>query len=549
VKEIDFSVPNMELAKEVKSIADDCAPNSFKISVNNTIIGLAWDSLIRTQVERELEKRGITITNDEFEQIINQMLEDIESNEKKRIEEQEKRKQTIYERIHGNSEIGWKLAYQLCEGIDNTEARELRFDLLYHIPEIPILTQVEICKEYIESINENEISNKVKALYKLADIYFLKQSIEKSDNSNPILECLDTVFSIAPNSIESAKQNAIFCQKKGLAENSKMWLNKYSALCLSMDEKTFKRLYRDIYNNPERYKLYEVKEHICFCKNNGLVDCSIYWSNKYINICLSTANTELFDAFLLRLIVITNQHQLISKAFRKIDKSKYSSELFDIFLELKMYPEAQKILKVLSQEIKMSEKQQLSKRAWIESQSYRMKYYIQGYVFQDNWTSVDFYDYIRIVDSNLEQEVGSFLDRYQKVISKHRECITDIRLYEYASDCNDNDTFSLWVAACERELTIIPKIIKFIDSFRKRFRGIITEDQVYNTYEIFNCDKYKLANCIVYKKLAMYYTGIERYDDALRVCDAALACGYLDDGTKSGMVGRKQRIERKMNKS
>ena len=78
---------------------------------------------------------------------------------------------------------------------------------------------------------------------------------------------------------------------------------------------------------------------------------------------------------------------------------------------------------------------------------------------------------------------------------------------------------------------------------------IIQSRRVYNITELMQEDTHKLSNCRIYSELAKYYTKIGKYEDALRVCDSAIACGYINDGTKTGMYGRKERIERWIKKS
>jgi tetratricopeptide (TPR) repeat protein len=49
-----------------------------------------------------------------------------------------------------------------------------------------------------------------------------------------------------------------------------------------------------------------------------------------------------------------------------------------------------------------------------------------------------------------------------------------------------------------------------------------------------------------FKRLAIIYETDERYDEAISVCDRALEL-ELDDGTKGGFEGRRDRIQRKLN--
>ena len=79
-------------------------------------------------------------------------------------------------------------------------------------------------------------------------------------------------------------------------------------------------------------------------------------------------------------------------------------------------------------------------------------------------------------------------------------------------------------------------------------RNNITRNQVYNIDSLLNDNKYRIANFSVFSDLARYYASNNMYFDALRVCNQAIECGYLDDGTKKGMLGRKVKLEKAVEK-
>lgn len=99
-------------------------------------------------------------------------------------------------------------------------------------------------------------------------------------------------------------------------------------------------------------------------------------------------------------------------------------------------------------------------------------------------------------------------------------------------------------------VSVIPQILSYIEAYNKLQSKQKTDATTnYGTHIIKAEDKYKFANCEVFKKLAIYYEKSMQYDDALRICDLAISIGYLDDGTKMGILGRKSKILKKMGRS
>lgn len=52
----------------------------------------------------------------------------------------------------------------------------------------------------------------------------------------------------------------------------------------------------------------------------------------------------------------------------------------------------------------------------------------------------------------------------------------------------------------------------------------------------------------VYEVLAKAYEKLQKYDEAIEVCEKAISYGYTNDGTKNGYKGRIERLEKKKNK-
>lgn len=98
-----------------------------------------------------------------------------------------------------------------------------------------------------------------------------------------------------------------------------------------------------------------------------------------------------------------------------------------------------------------------------------------------------------------------------------------IELYYKQRDEHD-DAIKNCITYCKRD-------IETIDEF-------ITEwKQEHNTDD--------LPRIPSFKRLAIIYEKQENYQEALAVCDQALAYG-LDDGTKGGFEGRKERLQKKL---
>lgn len=96
----------------------------------------------------------------------------------------------------------------------------------------------------------------------------------------------------------------------------------------------------------------------------------------------------------------------------------------------------------------------------------------------------------------------------------------------------------------------MPKLIEFIKTFRNfasNNTGLVKH--IYNTDEILNNDVNKLLNCSAFKDLSIYYEKQGFYSEAIKVCDATIACGYVKDGTKSRMIGRKEKLKKKTRRS
>ena len=165
-------------------------------------------------------------------------------------------------------------------------------------------------------------------------------------------------------------------------------------------------------------------------------------------------------------------------------------------------------------------------------------YLRRGIVFGFNHVTIHFFDYLKGSNKGM---IINLKNKYRNAIESHRYNLMLIQAYERRSNEFTEEIFDDYLDACKRDVDIIPIILECIDELieisKNNKNGIEMPDLYY--------DKYKTAGCNVFVKLERYYTNNGMYVEAIEVCDKAIACGYLDDGTKSGMLGRKKRIQKK----
>ena len=104
-------------------------------------------------------------------------------------------------------------------------------------------------------------------------------------------------------------------------------------------------------------------------------------------------------------------------------------------------------------------------------------------------------------------------------------------------------------ALIEKEMELYSQITKARDYFgleAKQFICLAEQDIAIarNIYEL--CKRYKqpLPGCYSFKNLAILYENRREYDNAISVCKKAIADGYRFDGTKGGMQGRIEKLQK-----
>ena len=455
--QIDFETPNLDLAEEVLQIANECNPNHVKFKVD---IKVDMTPLMRNFIKAAYP--------DIEESMIDAYVQEYRKKEEAKKEAEEKykkeKKDKIRERIKGQAQIGWDLAYRLCGDSSDDRAKRIRYETYNSVPDLSVSAKIEICEQYLPLIEKDtNLLAKEIVFWRLAELKAQKAESQKDDEAtiDEISYCLEKYYDSSTDKIKATEKIIRFCRAHKVTKGIERW------------EKTYVLLVGDKQFEPESSQ----------------------------DLIYKLISLEIYD---------TAELELDRMAEYEKQRNEVSCNL-----------------------------------AWIESIKYRMKYYRRGYTFLSKWNPVDFYDYCNANDKDIEKKLISLKLKYQQDFYLHRQCLTDIELYCISLRKKESSLRPIYIAACEQEMELIPRIISFIDDARQIIFSIPESEGMNNIHRILKEDKYKLANCIIFKELALYYTKTALYDEAIRVCDKAIACGYLNDGTKMGMIGRKNKIIKK----
>ena len=489
--EYDFEKPNLDLAEAVLEVADSCNSHDvfFTISKDDFIIDNS--SFLRWAIKT----RFPDIDEAALEEYILEAKREQAAKKAEEKAERERLKKEINKKINGQAQLGWSLAFKLCGDFTDEKAKAIRYRLFKKIPELSIQEKIDICMQYLLSI-EN-INN----CYMISDVYYdLAELSAQAD-------CV--------------KYSSNICDQTAF----------YLERCFS----TLKD------------KRQVIEKIIKFCGQHNLTNEQGEVIKKYFGLYFD--DTVPFFCFLrlLRNLLSSNHTILASSVILETNVKYYIPDLVHALLSHKEYDMVDYVL------IQMSAKQKgcgkdsepdIDKALWIESMKYTMKYYRLGYKIYKS--SHNIFSYCHVDDPIGNRKIDSLKKKYFQIFSAHDRYLTEIAIYNQ-QPANTRDEFLLsYLNACEQEIQIIPQLLSFFKEYnritskssacRTRSQSITTIEEEY---------QYKLANCEVFKKLSMFYEKTAKYDDAIRVCDAAISCGYLNDGTKMGMIGRKNRIIKK----
>lgn len=225
------------------------------------------------------------------------------------------------------------------------------------------------------------------------------------------------------------------------------------------------------------------------------------------------------------------------KIFLPVFENEYNDNIgfwgeiiFDILITKKEFDEAGKFLDIWEQnELRTTPPEDIIfnlELSFIESNKQRLIFLRKGYHFWDSYTEVICYDDLTITGS--KEEVALIKNKYKEAISKFRECLTLIQVSK--SETKNDD----YINACEEEIAIIPSILAYTNEMSRHasYKDPWGQTMGYG----------------VFKELSIYYQKQNRISDAIRVCEKGIECGYIDDGTKSGMYGRLERLLKKAEK-
>lgn len=130
------------------------------------------------------------------------------------------------------------------------------------------------------------------------------------------------------------------------------------------------------------------------------------------------------------------------------------------------------------------------------------------------------------------KEYCLYRDKYQKYWNEQGKYIEGINK-NYSLFINNNldmNYFNTMLEYCYKYLEIMP----IIEESRK-------EDTRINRTE-YPKEKSNLA----YKKMALAYEKLGNYEKAISICEEAIKNGYTNDDTKSGYVGRIEKLKLKL---
>lgn len=490
VFEYDFDTPNLMLAEAVMNVAEDCDDRRFTIRFDFDIT-IDLSSILRSAIKHEFPDIGDT----ELNLYIERYRQEQEKEKAARRAEKERLTNAIKEKINGQAQAGWELAYKLCCGLEDDESKKLRYRLLERIPDLSLQERIEICEQYLEVIRNDS-----------------KETIHS-----------DIYLTLADLSSQAKQASLILLKEPAYYLNLSFALNE------------------DQISSSETI--------VDFCIQHNLEEELKYWIKKYENICLKSKNTLRFSKKLRSILYSLHHAGLVNKTIMLIDANHLTEEMVDDLARWHEYDTAVYVYDQIAN-IQVQNNQTsgsaLARLVWLNAVKYRKTNALIHY-YDSNWTAIYVYDYCYANDPIVSKEIDLLKLKYSDVFMVHRHCLEFIDFYHCQSSSEKQVIHQRLIDTYEKEISIIPQIIDFLKKY-----GLLLKNRVdkyaYSSESIYNIPVINLtsiceyANCTVYKQLSIYYEKTTCYDDALRVCESGISIGYLDDETKMGMIGRKQRI-------
>lgn len=145
-------------------------------------------------------------------------------------------------------------------------------------------------------------------------------------------------------------------------------------------------------------------------------------------------------------------------------------------------------------------------------------------------------DYFNSDEYKMRQELSALKRKYDPILKKHFALHEEIgQAYSAANNYTgfDSKEMLLCVQKCNEDFELIPDVLEF---YRK-------EKKIYNKYGIERPDYTACPYSV--KRMLIIMEKMNKYDDALILCQWALDHGLTRDGTEGGIIGRMARINKK----
>ena len=136
-------------------------------------------------------------------------------------------------------------------------------------------------------------------------------------------------------------------------------------------------------------------------------------------------------------------------------------------------------------------------------------------------------------------KVGKMLNQnkynYNKYVNRHYDILNILQFDLYPKAISEDNIFNEYaekcIELCIEDLKIAPF---FIEWYKKECEIINKKNSSIN----YGTNKYLIK--ILEKQ--------ERYEEAINYCNKYISLGLTDDGTKGGIIARKEKLKKKLNK-
>lgn len=389
--------------------------------------------------------------------------------------------------------------------MEDEKSKELRYKLYKKIPNLSIKEKIEICKQYLTVI---------------------ENSPEDIANSNVYLDLAELSF--------QAKLAAVSYYN---FEESSYYFDRWFSL-----------------NNDQ---ISCAEKIVVFCIKHGFEQDLIIWIKKYEDLCLRNKRSGQFSETLGKNLADLHRAGLAKKVFFVIDPILLTSGIARTLGSLHEFESAVYVYdQVANIEIKDNKchETDLDRLAWLETVKYKTKYDVLVRSYDSNWTAIYVYDYCYSNDPVINEKINQLKQKYNAAFLLHRNCLSFIDYFHCQRWPEKQELYQRFIDTYEKEVSIIPQILAFFDEYGSLLKNKMGKYE-YGSEDVFNIPlinvnkKYEYANCVVIKQLSISHEQSSHIDDALRVCEVGISCGYLDDGTKKGMLGRRARLLKKKGKT